>query len=518
MLVQHLGLNNILKRGLGRADAQGWPAGMPPTVTAIPDELEFDPEADAFLNRELVEAARIDIDAFSTAVMRDEKTGLPLDQASCHVAWHELAELHDRLIIWSSVESGKTWQVAIARTLWLLGQDPTLRVAVVSNTAGQADKILRTIKRYIEASPELHAVFPELRPGKEQWTSRAITIARPYQSKDPSVQTLGVHGNVLGSRIDILIVDDLLDTENTRSAKMREDCFQWIQASLFSRLTAKARVLVIGTAFHPDDALHRLAKLPGWVAMRYPVLGDDGQPRWPERWPMERIQRVKEERGPLEFARTMLCVARSDEEARFRKEWVGWCLERGNGKRLCHGLQALPNGIKTYTGVDLAVQQKDGADLTCLFTIAAHPNGDREVLNVEAGRWAGPEIILKIIDHHRRYFSICIVENNAAQDFIIQFARRDFAVPIRAFTTGRNKAHPEFGIESIAAEMAGRKWIIPNTDGSLHPQLYEWVNEMLFYDPRAHTGDRLMASWFAREGVRLGALKAVQTHLDVVRR
>jgi hypothetical protein len=28
------------------------------------------------------------------------------------------------------------------------------------------------------------------------------------------------------------------------------------------------------------------------------------------------------------------------------------------------------------------------------------------------------------------------------------------------------------------------------------------VKEVLYYDPKEHTGDRLMASWFAREGAR----------------
>ena len=30
----------------------------------------------------------------------------------------------------------------------------------------------------------------------------------------------------------------------------------------------------------------------------------------------------------------------------------------------------------------------------------------------------------------------------------------------------------------------------------------EWVDEILYYDPVSHTGDRLMASWIAREGAR----------------
>jgi hypothetical protein len=483
------------------------------------EEAQLDVETDAFLSRELISAARWDINAFVTAVMRDEKTGLPLDQAPVHEAWHDLADENPRLLIWSAIEHGKTTQLSVARTLFLLGQSPSTRIAIVSNTARAAEKILKSIKRYIETSAELHAVFPDLRPSTDQWTQYAITVRRPTLAKDPSVQTLGLHGNIIGSRVDYLIVDDFLDVENTAHAKAREDGFKWLQAAVFTRLTAGAPVIVVGNAFHPDDALHRLARMPGWKAFRYPVVDETGAPRWPEQWPMSRIQEVRQTLGPLEFARACMCQARSDDEARFKKEWLDFCLERGKGKTLCYGMDKLPPGYKTYTGVDLAVQQKDASDSTCLFTIAAAPNGDREVLNIETGKWSGPEIVSRIIDTHRRYLSICIVENNAAQDFIVQFARGQFAVPIRPFTTGRNKAHPEFGVESIAAEMAGKKWVIPSHGGNpAHPELFQWVQEMLFYQPSSHTGDRLMASWFAREGVRLGNIRVEHTRIDILSR
>jgi hypothetical protein len=455
--------------------------------------------------------------AFVAAVMTDETSGLPLKQAPVHKAWHNLADQHDRLLIWSAIEHGKTTQLAVARTLWELGRDPTLRIGIVSNTYGQAEKIVRSVARYIEQSEPLHRVFPELRKG-EQWSAGKITVRRPYVSKDPSVQAVGVHGALLGARLDRLIVDDVLDYENTRTAKLRQDLWDWYHATLEGRLTARGKSLVIGTAFHPDDFLHRLARVPGWHAVRYPVVDEAGNPRWPERWPLARIEEKRARLGPMEFARQLLCVARADSEARFKREWLDRCLQRGNGKTVAFGLSVLPPGVKTYTGVDLAVQQHAAADSTVLFTIAVHPNGDREVLNCEAGKWAGPEIVQRIIDHHRRYMSVVIVENNAAQDFIVQFARGSYAIPIRPFTTGRNKAHPEFGVESIAAEMAGGKWIIPNAEGRCTPDLDAWLTEMLYYDPTAHTGDRLMASWFAREGARLGTLAVQQGTFNTISR
>lgn len=448
------------------------------------------------------------------------------------VAIEEVASVPVRCIRVDSLDSSylmgrdytvthNTTQMSVIRPLWSLGRDPSLRIAIVSNTVTQATKIMRPIKAYIERSAELKAVFPNLKASSQLWTNSAIIVERPFVSKDPSIQALGVHGNITGARVDLLILDDILDFENTRTSQGREDLWSWYHSALAGRLTERARVLCVGTAYHPDDFMHRFAKMVGPErAKRFPVMDpQSGTPRWPERWPAHRIEKKRQELTPIEFARQLLCVARDDNEARFKKEWLDRCLLKGAGKSLCYGMQSLPPGFKTYTGVDLAVQQKDGSDSTVLFTIAVHPNGDREVLNLEAGKWSGPEIVSRIIDTHKRYLSLCVVENNAAQDFIVQFARGAFAVPIRAFTTGRNKAHPEFGVESIAAEMAGGKWIIPSNNGfPAHPEIQNWIQEMLYYQPSSHTGDRLMASWFAREGARLGAIRVEGGNLNVLSR
>jgi hypothetical protein len=454
---------------------------------------------------------------FAAVVVKDERSGKGITLAPIHTAWHTLASEHDRLLLWSHVESGKTTQMAVARVLYELGRDPTLRCAIVSNTQGQAEKIVHTISRYIVASPELHSVFPQLQRS-EPWTSLQLFVKRTTYSKDPSVQAFGVHGNVLGARVDLLILDDILDYENCRTPGLRKDLWDWYHSTLATRLTANARVICIGTAFHPDDFLHRLAMLPGWSPYRYPVLDEGGQPRWPEAWPLERIEKKRRELGPLEFSRAMLCVPRDDSEARFKREWIEVALKRGEKRHLCDSLSCVPAGCRVYTGVDLAVQRHAAADWTVLFTIIVHADNSREVLGIERGRWSGPEIISRIFDAHRRYHSICIVENNAAQDFIVQFAGAAGATFIRPHTTGRNKASPEFGVETLATEMAAGKWIIPSEGGRVVPALDPWISEMLYYDPAGHTGDCLMASWFATLGVKMGEIKAETGRLDLTTR
>jgi len=478
-----------------------------------------------------VRLAREDPNTFAQFVMRDEETGSPIRQAPTHIAWHDLASTYRNLLVWSHVEAGKTIQLSVTRPLWELGRDPTLRVAILSNTSGQAVKIGRLIAKYIEESEELHAVFPDLVPDpdpKSPWNTTNLTVKRKTRSKDPSIQILGVHGNVLGSRIDLLIVDDILDRENTLTPKARNDLWSWYQATVVGRLSSRSRVIVVGNAWHPGstqdpgDLMHRLARMAGWKAVRYPVMDERGAPRWPERWPTERIDYRRGEMIPEEFARQMMCVARDDSSSRFRAEWIERCLRNGDGLKLAWGFDAAKvPGCRTYTGVDLGVGHQK-SDLTCLFHIAVMPDESRRILGVESGRWQAPEVRDRIIDAHRRYDSILVVENNGFQDFLVQLIRSSTAIPIIAFTTGRNKADPNFGIESMAVELANGKWIIPNEERRPHKEIEAWISELLYYDPNSHAGDRLMASWFATWGARKGGSAGGPTiesgPLDTLRR
>jgi hypothetical protein len=464
------------------------------------------------------QAARVDPSAFMEFVLKDEMTGQAIELAPMHTAWQSLMMSHRRLLLWSHTEGGKTQQVSIGRVLWELGRNPNARIVIISNTHEQAAKIVRTVAKYIEGSAELAMVFPKLKKG-DPWTSHHLFVQREVMGKDPSLQACGIHGNILGARIDLLIFDDILDYENCRTPAAREDLWKWIHATLIGRLTKDAKVWIVGNAYHPDDALHRFARQPVWTALRYPVVDPTtGESRWPERWPKDRIEARRAELGPLEFARQMMCQARDDSESRFKQEWIDLCLERGRGRKLVPNLVGAMRG-RVFTGVDLAVQKHAAAGRTVLFTILIGPDGSREVLNIEASRWSGPEIVQRIIGTHHRYNSIMIVENNAAQQYLVQFAGSNSAVPIRPFTTGRNKAHPEFGVESLAVELSNAKWVIPN-DGpnAMHPEVAQWIQEMLFYDPNAHTGDTLMASWFAREGARMCSKKMESGRIDLTSR
>jgi hypothetical protein len=165
-------------------------------------------------------------------------------------------------------------------------------------------------------------------------------------------------------------------------------------------------------------------------------------------------------------------------------------------------------GNPTYTGVDLAVGQSHLNDLSAFFTFELMPDGTRRILDIDSGRLSGPEIVDKLVDKAQRYKSMIGVESNAAQDYVRQFAVSKMAnINIKAHTTTRaGKQHIDYGVESIFTELRNGTWIIPcDRSGKCLPEVQNWIDEMVYYQPPpAHTGDRLMATWVAREMVRKG--------------
>lgn len=468
----------------------------------------------------LAESAQRDPAVFCQFVLRTEDANEPVRLAPIHEEWHDILTEHERVVLWSATELAKTTEISVGRVLWEIGRNPSIRILILSSSAGQARKIVRALKGYIERSVEFRLAFPGVQPDKSDtsglWTNEAFIVKRAsIGAKDPTVQACGYGGNVLGGRYDLIIVDDYLTAENTHTEEMREKFYGWLKSTIEGRRTARGRLWFIGNAWHPDDAMHRYAAERRTFSKKFPVRDAAGNLAWPEMWPEERIEAEIENRGPIESRRSMFCDPVADADRRFKEAYIKRALVNGDGIELAYSLAAVPPGWRTVTGVDIAAAElkrhrKKRTDLSAIVTIAVREkDGVRSLLDVESGRWPGPELVDRIIDANRRYNSQVIVESNAAQIFIKQFVNEKSAVPTRAFYTGKNKYDPSFGIESLAIEFSAGKWVLPNRGGEtrgimadMHPEVRALIGEMLRYDPKSHTGDRLIALWLSREGAR----------------
>lgn len=491
--------------------------------------------------------AKHDPSAFYGFVIRHETTKKPLKPAPHQRLMFDFVTDHSMCVIRMPIGCGKTFGMT-ALGLWQLGQDVTQRGAVVSKTQGQAAKPLRMIADYI-VEPDLAApltlVFPWLQRGKRQtdaWTQTAITVERPAAIRDPSLIAVGLDGAIGGSRLSWLVGDDILDADNTLTDMMRDKTHQNFEARILSRMDPQgSRVAVCNTPWHLDDMTFRL-EAAGWPSVSMDIYGnvwfknvdldwikrcghirpsvkasdryrltrhdpdtDEQTPLWPERYSAKRIGELRAKMLPHEFARLFLCQPFDETKARCQREWIEACKDRGRGLTLLKSYNG-PNPV--YTGIDLGVGEGKRHDLTVIFTFELMPDGGRRLLNIISGRWPGPDIVEHVIAVHDAFQSIIAVESNSAQRFIQQFAQKTRPdLRIRAHSTQKVTKHSlDFGVESIFTELKLAQWIIPcDKAGNCDREVQSWIEECLYHQPPpAHTGDRLMACWIARETARRG--------------
>lgn len=501
------------------------------------------------------EQARTSLVDFYRLVMRHELTKVPLIPTAHQKLMFSFVEEHHWCVLRMPVGTSKTFASA-AITLWLLGNDPTQRGVIVSRTRGQAQKVVSMVSDYI-TEPDLNAplvlIFPWLkrsvRPG-DRWTQTVLTVDRPPGIRDPSLQAVGLQGKIEGSRLSWAVFDDTINEENSNRPEVRVQLQSLIDGRFFSRLDpTDSRVVFTNTPWDKEDQTYYLEETAQWPTLEMDIEGyvrysnahaawirhaldtylrpsttrigaehdwyrltehdpdpEEAEPLWKERYPREKIEEMRRQKLPHEFARQCMCRPLSIDEARCQIDWIERCKARGIG---VVPVSSYTGGQPTYTGVDLAFGRKSVHDKTAFFTYAILPDGSKQILDITSGRWTGPEIVDKIVDLRRRYRSVTAVEGNAAQRYIEEFAReKQRDLPIMSITTtGKNKMNSDFGVESVFTELKNGVWIIPCDDkGRCVQEIQEWINECIYYQPPpAHTGDRLMACFIAREAGRRGA-------------
>ncbi len=468
--------------------------------------------AEAKLEKQ-IRQARKDPAAFVEFALRAQGTGAVVKNAKFHQEWHDILSTHPNVVLLSAVEHGKSSQIAVGRVIWELGNNPNLRIAILSSSSEQAQKPLRQIKTQIEENPRVRMVFPDLVPSsryEDPWTQSDITVERSTIASDPSIQARGVYGPIVGSRLDLIVLDDVLDFDNSRTDAMRKKLLEWFDTTVFTRAVEGARIWVIGTPWHNEDLLATLKARPMFFSRTYPAIANDNddpsvwKPLWPEQWSTQRLQTRQKNTPEHTFARKWLCKVRADALARFKEQWLQFMVLKGKGMAPWAEAPKLANGTRLpcFTGVDLGVGEGDNDALTCIFTIALDQRMRRIVCEIQSGHWTSPEIIDRLASVYSRFESHIMVESNGAQRFLIQHVNGRF--PVGAFHTGSNKWDDEFGVESLAVEMRNALWVLPSGSSgeNVHPEGMAWLRELRYFDPTVHTGDRLMASWLATEAAR----------------
>ncbi len=410
------------------------------------------------------------------------------------------------------------------RIEWEIGRNVNLRVLMMSATSQLPEGVLSGIKGDITDNPFTQAVFPHLRPGRKMgqsdWSSDRIHVHRSDNLSDPTIQCAGLTTKILGKRLDLIYLDDMLNTDNTLTPYMRKQVSDKVQSEVMSRRVPHlpSRAWLTGHVWTEDDLVSTMMRQIGAYKMRLGArvqrhksgrIITSADPEWSETldwcpllpglFTKARLEARYRELGWA--ARHMLdnrFMLKSGQG--FSPEGIARALVNGKGETFKPFWNPLTTGCPTYTGVDLSTGEGD--DYTVIITVARLPTGRRQILEIQSGKWEGPEIMRRLRDVYSRYHSTIAVENNGAQKFILQGMRDANALvtPVLDHHTGSNKHAMKWGIKHMEMELADPGlWIFPRPNDMLEApsdDMMALCDGALGYSrDEKHTSDWLMAWW-----------------------
>lgn len=447
-------------------------------------------------------------------------------------------------------EHGKTATLSINYVTFRVALNPNIRIILVSKTQEKAKEFLYAVKTRLT-----HPTFKKLQeafgpPGgwredADVWAADRIYLGSERDSgeKDPSVQAIGIGGQIYGARSDLIIIDDGIVLSN---AHMYEQQLRWLQQEVITRLGPTGRLLVIGTRVDATD-LYRVLRDPEryptgespWTYLSQPAVLEyaDRPEDWVTLWPRAQVPWAAAARqgddglfprwdGPhLSRRRAMLnprtwalayMQADVEEDSVFNPVKVRACV---NGLRhpgpmavgapghRPHGMQ----GLYVVASMDPAMV---GDTAVIVYGVDRHSR-KRYVLDVRVRTSATPAWIKETIQAVTEAYGVAEwrIEANAFQSFLTQDAElqawlANMGVRLSEHVTGRNKWDSGFGVASMAVLFDQQLIELPSTSKSeptrqLIEQLTTWSPET-----KAKT-DTVMALWFAEIRAREVAREAM---------
>ena len=243
----------------------------PPVVTP-PVIPQVSPEAPPKLTKSQQDIKRMKDDFVAFLFVLWRALGLP-KPTKCQIDMARKLSAGDqrRFILQAFRGIGKSF-ITCAFVVWKLWNNPQLKFMIVSASKERADANSVFIKRIIDLLPFLHELKP--RAGQRDSTiSFDVGPAAPDHS--PSVKSVGITGQLTGSRADILIADDV-EVPNNSSTPLARDRLGELVKEFDAILKPGGLIIYLGTP-QTEMTLYRELENRGYTTTI-----------WPARYPRDR--------------------------------------------------------------------------------------------------------------------------------------------------------------------------------------------------------------------------------------
>lgn len=505
----------------------------PPPVASVQLPVSAVTQRGAAVPRAALMHARF---AFFMSELRDER-GDELIVAEHHEEWADLMQFSALLCLLAPRDHGKTY-TEISYLLWRAwrhNRDPQtgelldglpegkFQAVLFSETLPQAEIFFDLLQSLALANPDLFGDILPTRTGgaanRGVWSKRRVRfrngaelIIRGYRTS-----TRGLHP-------DLIVLDDVLNEQNTLTSYQRDKGWRYFVGTLMP-MNSK-QIVVVGTAFHYDDLLHRLKPKPGaaplvvnnrkvifrWVRYRA-VNWETREVLWAEQHSLDDLL-GRRDQDPLIFSREFQNDPRDDSSSLFPWEVTSKAVKAGEALTFVPGYRKSA-GEWVLFGADFAMSEAVGADYTVAIVAAV----DRQRLTrrvLRAWRLKGVSFRgqVDLLRDICRFYDVDlgVMEQNSFQRWVRDETRLypETAGRVVGHQTDAKKNTLAEGVPSIKIGLESELWVMPSGDAESREFAHVWQSELQAFgwkdDKLQGVGehdDTVIATWLLDRAVRL---------------
>lgn len=301
----------------------------------------------------------------------------------------------------------KSTVASIAFPLWLMWNNPNLRIMIDSETLSNAKTYLSAIRDQIHNNKLMKACCVDdkgryiLEPNYKAaggFTEESLILKQRKKlgMKEPSVFCSGVDNARTGMHPDVIIMDDLVSERNVATPSQIEKVKDHYRFSL-SLLEMGGLQLVIGTRYHMADLYNDLMQLDSFDKLIRPAISKDNELHFPTRLTHDFLDGMKKEQGAYIFNCQYMLSPVDESTAIFKKSDIQYTEDyiREHDK--------YPDIREKYILVDLAISQKERADYTVIMTVGIDNDKKLFVLEYVRKRMLPNETIDELFAAHERH-------------------------------------------------------------------------------------------------------------------
>jgi predicted phage terminase large subunit-like protein len=276
----------------------------------------------------------------------------------------------DRLMLLVPPRHGKSELASRRFPAYYLGRHPTRQFISASAGGMLAEDFGRDVRNII-ASPEFSCIFPRTRLAEDSQAK-----GRWNTAQGGSYYAIGVNAAVMGRGAHVFLIDDPFGTmADARSEVMRKSVWDWYTGTVYNRLEEHGAIVVINHRMHEDDLSGKLLAQQAaggdqWEVMELKPDLEAGVALWPEKYPIESLERIRRNTMPADWSALYLQNPTPDEGTYFQAEWLRPYVN-----------QPVLETLRIYGASDYAVTI-GGGDYTCHIVVGIDPEWRIYVLDL----------------------------------------------------------------------------------------------------------------------------------------